>query len=449
LRQTQTGWRAVPAQLTGKAMNFKAFTRSLASSLQSQAWQLSELQFHLEQRLPPPKRQAAAAIAENLLQAFQKPYAPARGKIAVCLESDPEAGRLFKYAQKHQTWPAQWIAPQQFRPSPSFEALPLPRLVCETELADWLALDLLQLTRFADLKGLSNRTVNAFAPHYKFHIHSKKNGGLRLIEEPKPALKRLQRRILSGILDHVPPSPQSFGFVAGRNCIQAAARHAGEEVVACFDLQSFFPSVRAARIHGLFRCLGYPEAVARALTGLCTLKTPAQLRARLPVDSELLARRHLPQGAPTSPALANLCCFNLDRRLASLARSLDANFSRYADDLTFSGDRSIIKPLLRAVPGIAADEGFRLNPVKTRVSLSHQAQTCTGLTVNRKVNIPRRDYDRLKSAIHRLKEPDNPDRCNPLALDRLAGRIAWTETVNPAKGAKLRARFEAALSAGH
>jgi len=171
-----------------------------------------------------------------------------------------------------------------------------------------------------------NQTDNAFAPHYRYHTHTKRGGTLRLIEEPKPVLKTLQRRILSDLPNLISPSPAAYGFTRGRDCLASAALHGGEAMLICFDLRAFFASITYSRIFGLFRTLGYPEPVAHDLTGLCTVATPAHILSQHTYDdAPLLACRHLPQGAPTSPALANLSTFNLDRRLIGLARRIDAN----------------------------------------------------------------------------------------------------------------------------
>lgn len=334
-----------------------------------------------------------------------------------------------------------------FLPVPALAACALPPLTTPGALADWLALPQDQLVRFSDLRALSATTDGPFAGHYRPHLQPKRDGTLRLIEEPKPILKRLQRRILHDLLDKAPPHCDAFGFCAGRSCPQAAARHAGEAMVLCFDLAGFFPSIAQHRVYGLFRTFGYPATVSRHLAGLCTAVTPPDLLSHPDLaDRDRLSSRHLPQGAPTSPALANLVAFTLDVRLSALARSLDASYTRYADDITFSGDARITGPLLRTVPEIIRDCGFALNPAKTRAQPHHHRQTVTGLVVNQHLNLPRADYDRLKAAVHRLRDTANPDRVNRTQLDRLMGRITWLETINPAKGAKLRNRLADALA---
>ena len=158
-------------------------------------------------------------------------------------------------------------------------------------------------------------------------------------------------------------------------------------------------------MQGLFHTIGYPEAVARLLTGLCTNSVPTEVVAsEASADSHRRARSafevpHLPQGAPTSPALANLCAFRLDCRLAGLARKAGINYTRYADDLIFSGDHQFEESLARfriLVCGIVLNEGFSIRRRKTRVMRSGSRQEVTGIVVNRHPNVPRDEFDRLK-----------------------------------------------------
>jgi hypothetical protein len=159
----------------------------------------------------------------------------------------------------------------------------------------------------------------------------------------------------------------------------------------------------------MFRSLGYPFAVAHRLAGLCTVETPRAVLADLtrgPAGSDqraLLRSPHLPQGAPTSPALANLLAFRLDVRLSALARAAQGAYTRYADDLFFSGGDTFAGGLPRfgaAVGRIAAEEGFRLNPGKTRIMRRYQRQSVTGIVVNDHCNAPRAEFERLKAILH-------------------------------------------------
>lgn len=425
----------------------RAILAPIAASLAQQDWSLQSLIDHLRLRLPKqPNR--SLIIARSLIEAFPKREAPDAAQILTQLQAIPQGRALITHAHRHQTLPSHSLTPPEFHPHPALSHIALPQLATEADLAAWLAITPDELTRFADLRGLSARSNSRFAPHYIPHLIPKASGQIRLIEEPKPFLKRLQRRILSGILDLVPPHAAAYGFTQNRNCIQAATRHAGEQMVVTFDLANFFPSITFPRVYALFRALGYPAQTARALSGLTTAITPSGLlNTKNLAAHDALTNRHLPQGAPTSPAIANLCTGQLDRRLTGLARSLTASYTRYADDLTFSGDTRIAPILLRAVPEIAQDLSLPLNPTKTRTQAAHHRQTVTGLTVNTRLNTAREAYDLLKATLHHLAKPSDPRRQDRAFLAHIEGRIAWVEQVNPAKGLNLRARFNQALTA--
>ena len=419
----------------------------IAVSLSQSAWNEEAIRQRLGERLPRQLTRLAAPLAKRLRQRFPLGAAPDANQILRWLGEQTETERPFTFARRYNLQPAAVLSQPGFHPDPALSDLSLPQLTTPAELAEWLAITPDHLVRFADLRGLSARSDDPFGPHYRHHLHPKKNGSLRLIEEPRPFLKKLQRRILHGLLAHVPVHPAAMGFCPGRNCIKAAASQAGEALVISFDLSDFFPGIGMARLYGLFRAFGYPEAVARDLAGLTSAITPdAILKTENLAARHHLSTRHLPQGAPTSPALANASAYRLDCRLSGLARRLGATYTRYADDLTFSGDPHIRNVLLDAVPAIVTDEGFNLNLGKTRVMPRHQQQKVTGMVVNAKANIDRRDYDRLKATLHHLTRPEDTRRRDPVFLNRLSGQIAWVEAVNPARGHKLRERLNAILT---
>ena len=170
------------------------------------------------------------------------------------------------------------------------------------------------------------------------------------------------------------------------------------------DLKDFFPSIRPARVLHVFLTAGYPEPVAALLAGLCTTLTPSAVLHGVPTEHQAAVRRiyecrHLPQGAPTSPALANLCAYRLDSRLAGLSGAAGASYTRYADDLLFSGGPEFARTVHSfqiGVARIAIEEGFEMNARKTRVMRQGQSQRAGGLVLNAKQNIARGESDRLK-----------------------------------------------------
>jgi hypothetical protein len=223
------------------------------------------------------------------------------------------------------------------------------------------------------------------------------------------------------------------------------------------DLQDFFPTFRAARIRAFFRTLGYPEAVADLLGGLCTNAVPyAAWPARtLGEDSAHRSRvqafyssLHLPQGAPTSPMLANLCAYRMDCRLAGLAESAGARYTRYADDLAFSGEKDFERGIERFSIHIAAillEEGFQVHFRKTRVMRQGVRQHLAGVVVNQCLNVIRPDFDRLKAILTNCARggPQNQNReGHPDFRSHLEGRVGFVEMIHPRKGARLRRIYQ-------
>jgi RNA-directed DNA polymerase len=287
--------------------------------------------------------------------------------------------------------------------------------------------------------------------HYRHRWQVKpKSGRFRLIESPKVLLKFAQRQVLRKILHAIPPHEAARGFRPGCSVRDFVEPHTGKALLVRFDLEDFFPSITAARILQVFLTAGYPEAVARALTRLTThAALPSVLDEKLLTwpERRRLATPHLPQGAPTSPALANLSAFHLDCRLAGLAKAAGADYTRYADDLLFSGDTNFARQARRyevAVGAIIIKEGFRPNHHKTRVLRQGQKQHAAGLVLNEKPNIDRREFDRLKAILTNCARhgPASQNRENhPDFAAHLAGKLAWVRFIHPGKESKLREIF--------
>jgi retron-type reverse transcriptase len=230
--------------------------------------------------------------------------------------------------------------------------------------------------------------------------------------------------------------------------------HASESIVITVDLKDFFLNTRLSRVHHIFRSLGYPWAVARILTGLCSSCTPRSVFSSVPTaqrhdwfTQKIYQSPHLPQGAPTSPALANLAAWHLDVRVRGLAKTFGANHTRYADDLAFSRDSDFalkIKSFLAGIGDIAKSEGFTLNERKTRVMRRGGCQRVTGIVVNDHINVPRALFDELKATLHNCRR-NGPVGENRAGLRdfraHLNGKVTWVEHVNPARAERLRRMF--------
>lgn len=353
---------------------------------------------------------------------------------------------------------AQWASGMpQMHPVVAAAGWNIPKIESERELAEWLRLSESELEWFADLKGIAARSREARLRHYWHRVLRKSSGGVRLIEAPKQFLKHIQRRILDEILDPIPVHPAVHGFVKGRSVKTFAVLHVGRRAVLRMDLKDFFPSFGGRRIQAFFRTMGYPERVADLLGGLCTNTTPRDVwkQAGFAIGGEEMfaarqcyGRPHLPQGAPTSPALANLCAYRMDCRLNGLARASGATYTRYADDLAFSGDeafeRSVERFAARA-SAIAMEEGFSVHHRKTRIMRQGVRQHLAGVVVNERANVVRADFGRLKAiltnCVHHGPETQNREK-HPAFRMHLEGKVAYVEMVNPQKGARLRKILE-------
>ena len=337
----------------------------------------------------------------------------------------------------------------------------LPALDDLAGLAHFLALSPPELEWFADPRHLAREASDARLQHYRVSHRVAPSGAIRVLEAPKLELKRMQRRLLDDMVSLVPPHSAARGFRPGGSVRSYAAPHAGRPVVIRLDLEAFFASVTVARVYGIWRSAGYPEPVAHCLAGLMTSVLPrSQWRTvPRPANSALLdahwrlgrrlAAPHLPQGAPTSPALANLAAFRLDIRLTALARSWGGRYTRYADDLALSGGRGWAtgtSRLLDAVDEIVCEEGFRLNPRKTGVMPRAGRQTLGGLVVNQSPRVARTEVDTLRAILHNCRQhgPSTQNRDDhPAFAEHLRGRIAWVAQHDSTRGARLLAEHNA------
>lgn len=319
--------------------------------------------------------------------------------------------------------------------------LGLPLLSTPSDLATALNLSIPRL------RWLAFHTDVATRIHYVTFTVPKKSGGLRTLSVPHRTLAAAQRWILDNILDLLPCEPAAHGFLRGRSTLTNAHPHTGKAIVLKMDLENFFPSITFPRVRSAFHRIGYSPAVATILALLCT-ECPRRL---VEYDGKpywvATGPRGLPQGACTSPAISNQVSRRLDKRLSGLAAKLGLTYTRYADDMTFSG-QATLEPLLGHVMArvrhLAQDEGFALNRKKTRVLRRHTAQRVTGLIVNDRPGVPRREIRQLRAILHRAKTEglDHQNRAGqPNFRAWLEGKIAYVSMVQPEIGKKLRDQF--------
>jgi retron-type reverse transcriptase len=301
------------------------------------------------------------------------------------------------------------------------------------------------------LRWLTYHRRGATLVHYHRYGIAKKTGGVRFISAPKPALKKAQRWVLENILNHLETEPPAHGFIRGRSIVTNASPHAGRAVVVNLDLRDFFPSITYRRVEKLFHRFGYSRHVSTVLALLCT--EPPRVEAELDgkVYHVALGERVLPQGACTSPALTNALCRRLDRRLAGLAQKNGFSYTRYADDLTFSGnDAPKLGHLLRNAKHIVAEEGFTVHAGKTRIMRRGRRQEVTGVTVNQRPTVARAEVRALRALLHNaarhgLESQNREGR--PEFAAYLRGRVEFICMVDPTKAPALRAALAKALAA--
>lgn len=394
------------------------------------------------------------AMADRLA-ASRRPGEGAATRLVVDLERDLRAVGPLSVSVSAPP-PAALHPPRE--PSASFARL--PELAGPEELSSWLGVTDGQLRWLADTRSYERSAHDEALRHYRYGWRERAATGrrVRVIERPKAHLKAIQRHVLHGLLERIPAHPAAHGFVRGRSALTHAAQHVGRRVVIGFDLEDHFASIHGGHVRAIFRTAGYPPEVAGLLAGLTTNAIPGPAWEQVPRPARLtelaahhrlgrlLAFPHLPQGAPSSPTLANLAAHRLDRRLTGLAARYDATYSRYADDLTFSGGERLLRDaggFRQTVAEVVESERLRLNHAKSHLTTDAGRQVVCGIVVNLRPNVPRADYDRLKGLVHACVR-DGPAKHLAPAPDpraHLEGRVAWVAALHPERGARLRERL--------
>ena len=224
---------------------------------------------------------------------------------------------------------------------------------------------------------------------------NKRRGGVRVIKAPKNEIKAIQRRFADFLQDHVGIRHPAHGFVRDRSIVTNAQMHVHHRTVFNIDLKDFFTTINIGRVRGLFMADPFKAnpAVATILAQICCHEGS------------------LPQGAPTSPVVSNLICFRLDAKLQRLAKESGCVYTRYADDITFSKRKGSFPSQLATedllgdiIPGkelreIITNNGFLIHPEKVHLYRNTHRQTVTGLTVNSRVNVPRKFIREIRAII--------------------------------------------------
>ncbi|ALV44249.1 hypothetical protein MB46_00690 [Arthrobacter alpinus] len=432
-----------------------AIAATLAQAfLNSPQWSKPEITVAGAQVLGARRRWLGPLAAHVLLSYPRPPVDAPRELTATILASEPFIEAVAKAASQYKPilLASYALAPTTARENRQAR---VPRIDTLAALAEKLHLTLGELEWFSDPQHW-NRTAARKLQHYRYVWRSRPGRLPRLLEIPGLRLRNIQRTVLTELLYPLELHDAAHGFVPGRSVVTGAARHTGKEVVVNLDLTTFFAKVTAGRVFGTLRQAGFTESVAHRLTGICTHVVPPRILAQMPpggdADQRFALRRalsqpHLPQGAPSSPVLANLALRKLDSRLAGLADTFDAGYTRYADDLTFSGGRELarrVNAFIRTATGIIENEGHGVNKLKSRVRPAAVRQVVTSVVVNQRTNINRLDFDRLKATLHNCRRhgPESQNReAHADFRAQLLGRISWVTALNPDRGAKLLRDF--------
>lgn len=327
-------------------------------------------------------------------------------------------------------------------------AASLPRLRSAVEIADAMGLSIAALRFLA-----YSRKTSPITHYVRFRI-PKKSGGERVISAPMQRLKTVQHWIQKEILDKLNSSlhDAAHGFRSGHSIVSNARPHLKSDVLVNVDLKDFFPTVSYRRVRGLFAALGYSEEAATIFALLCTEPDVEEVSLDGKTYYVAQSERRLPQGAPTSPAITNVLCRRLDKRLDKMARGLGFTYTRYADDLTFSANGAHVSQtgeVLGRLRRIVAHEGFIVHEGKTRVLRKGRRMEVTGVVVNAKPNVDRETLRRFRATLFQIEKDGPAGKTWGAGKDLFAalrGFANYVRMVNPERGAALLKQVDALIT---
>ena len=279
---------------------------------------------------------------------------------------------------------------------------------------------------FFQLVGYDEEYVIAIANQseyfYKKYSIPKRNGDRRIIHEPLPSLKEIQTWILEYILNpgaKTYVSPVAKAYMPKQSVRDNARFHKGQKYVLCLDLKDFFGSISFRQVFSVFRNMGYSKALATLLSNICILNNS------------------LPQGAPTSPMLSNMVFRYYDDKIFDYCKSKNIRYTRYADDLTFSGDFNC-KEVVSFIRKVLSKTTFAINDNKTKFVSRGNRQEVTGVVVNEKLQasaiyrkkIRQEVYYIIKFGVDKHLEAIEWERSIIDYLHHLLGRINFALTIN-------------------
>lgn len=303
------------------------------------------------------------------------------------------------------------------------------------------------------LAGVNITRIINFCESERTHNYSrfkilKKRGGFRVIHSPIRDIKYLQRWILKNILLKIDSHQSSNGFDPKDSIKKNALKHTGKDALLKMDLQRFFDSINEKRIYGIFYSMGYHPNLSVSLAKICTILPDSEFKSSFKKDETKLKNKilnseegFLPQGAPTSPKLANLVSRKLDNRLNGLASKNKVDYTRYADDLTFSGEEKTLRKIKSVINHIILDENFFVNHKKSRIYKRGMPLLVTGVSVhNNKVTVPKKKKKEIEFHLYHCVENGviNHMKKNNIRnrnyKDWLLGNISFIYSIEPDVG---------------
>lgn len=279
-------------------------------------------------------------------------------------------------------------------------------------------------THLAQILNLTPCSLAGMINHSDFYYYSyeipKHSGGMRRISAPNPSLSAVQRWILDTILCKIELKKAAVGYRRGMSIVDNAQPHLCKERVLKMDLRDFFPSITLNRVWYVFRNCGYTKRVSYYLASLCCLNGC------------------LPQGACTSPTLSNIIAKRLDARLMGMCERFDVNYTRYADDLTFSSD-NLPARFIDYVIEIAEDEKFQVNSEKTKLLGKNSQKIITGISISQgEIKVPRKYKRSVRQEVYYVlkygiinHQEHIGKRFDVLEVERLIGKLCYWESLEP------------------
>jgi RNA-directed DNA polymerase len=279
----------------------------------------------------------------------------------------------------------------------------IERIAYELALPDKYVLSLLRTASF----------------RYKTYYIPKRGGGQREIHHPSKSLKSVQRWLLRHILMKLPVHTAAMAYIPGRSIANNARVHSNSRFLLRMDFTNFFPSISDDDIRNYID------------------KSPVHFSGWEESDVEVFCRfvcrwRFLTIGAPTSPTLSNILCYELDERLSLLATHANCSYTRYADDLFFSTElpnvlKSIESSVLDICSNLSIPKNLTINSSKTRHSSKRGRRRVTGLVLStdKTISVGRNLKRKIRSLIHKYDSLDTRTRRH------LSGLITYVASIDP------------------